>query len=77
LVSHTIERMKSFKIAQSPVNSLQGFVVSVDESILLPNFITDKNIAEKPIQDIMGKPYPVVKITAKLEDISNLINNEN
>ena len=47
LISHAIERMKTFKISQIPVKNLNGFVGSIDESILLRYFINDKNIADK------------------------------
>jgi cystathionine beta-synthase len=77
LVSHAIDRMKAFKISQIPVKDSNGFVGSIDESVLLHYFIADKNIADKPIKDIMGKPYPIVNKTAKLEDISKLITKEN
>ncbi|MBT7816034.1 MAG: pyridoxal-phosphate dependent enzyme [Polaribacter sp.] len=77
LVSHAIERMKAFKISQIPVKDSNGFVGSIDESVLLHYFIADKNIADKPIKDIMRKPYPIVNKTAKLEDISKLITKEN
>ena len=77
LVSHAIERMKTFKISQIPVKNINGFVGSIDESILLQYFIKDKNIAEKPIKEIMGKPYPIVKKMTALEDVSKLITNEN
>lgn len=77
LVSHAIERMKSFKISQMPVKDVNGFVGSLDESILLHHFITDKNIADKSIKEIMGKPYPMVLNSTKLEDISKLMTKEN
>ncbi len=77
LVSHAIERMRKFKISQIPIRDANGFVGSIDESVLLNNFITDKNIVEKPIKDIMGKSYTIVKKTEKLEEISKLINKEN
>ncbi|QTE22881.1 pyridoxal-phosphate dependent enzyme [Polaribacter cellanae] len=77
LVSHAIERMRDFKISQIPVKDVNGFVGSIDESVLLHNFIADKNIADKPIKDIMGNPYPIVKKSAKLDAISKLITKEN
>jgi cystathionine beta-synthase len=77
LVSHAIDRMRHFKISQIPVKDLNGFVGSLDESMLLHNFITDKNIANKPIKEMMGKPYPVVKKGTKLEEVSKLITKEN
>ena len=69
--------MKTFKISQIPVKNLNGFVGSIDESLLLHHFINDKNIANKPIKEIMGEPYPVIKMSTKLEDISSLITKEN
>lgn len=77
LVSHAIDRMRHFKISQIPVKDLNGYVGSLDESMLLHNFITDKNIANKPIKEMMGKPYPVVKKGTKLEEVSKLITKEN
>ncbi|SHN04932.1 pyridoxal-phosphate dependent enzyme [Polaribacter sp. KT 15] len=77
LVSHAIERMRDFKISQIPVKDVNGFVGSIDESVLLHNFISDKDIADKPIKDIMGKSYPIVEKSAKLEEISKLINKDN
>ncbi|WP_299050677.1 pyridoxal-phosphate dependent enzyme [uncultured Polaribacter sp.] len=77
LVSHAIERMKQYKISQLPVKDADGLVGSVDETDLLRSFMSDKEIAEKPIKDIMGKPYPIVKKSAKLEHISRLISKKN
>ena len=77
LVSHAIERMRTYKISQIPVKNANGFVGSIDESVLLHNFITNKDIAEKPIKDIMGKPYPIVSKQTKLEEVSKLITKEN
>jgi cystathionine beta-synthase len=77
LVSHAIDRIRDFKISQIPVKDSSGFVGSLDESVLLQNFISNKNIADKPIKDIMGKPYPIIKKSTKLEDISKLITKEN
>ncbi|REH50490.1 cystathionine beta-synthase [Tenacibaculum gallaicum] len=77
LVSHAIERMRAFKISQIPVRDVNGFVGSVDESALLHSYLEDKNIAEKPIKDIMGKGYPIVKKSASIDEVSKLINKEN
>ena len=77
LVSHAIERMRDYKISQMPIRDANGIVGSIDESVLLHHFIADKNIADSPIREIMGKPYPIVKKTAKLEEVSKLINKEN
>ncbi|AZJ31897.1 pyridoxal-phosphate dependent enzyme [Tenacibaculum sp. Mcav3-52] len=77
LVSHAIERMRAFKISQIPVRDVNGFVGSVDESALLYSYLEDKNIAEKPIKDVMGRTYPTVKKSASIDEVSKLINKEN
>ena len=59
LVSHAIERMREYKISQIPVEDLQGFVGAIDETTLLHHFIADKNIADKPIKEIMGALIPL------------------
>ncbi|MEQ3500168.1 pyridoxal-phosphate dependent enzyme [Tenacibaculum sp. SSH1-16] len=77
LVSHAIERMRAFKISQIPVRDVNGFVGSVDESALLYSYLEDKNIAEKPIKDVMGRAYPTVKKSVSIDEVSKLINKEN
>ena len=77
LVSHAIERMRKYKISQIPVIDTSGFVGSVDESDLFQSFILDKNTAERPIREVMGKPFPVVKSETPVEDVSRLITKDN
>ena len=77
LVSHAIERLKKYKISQIPVIDTTGFVGSIDETDLFRSYVEDKNIADKPIKDIMGKPYPIVKASTSMEEISKLINKDN
>ena len=77
LVSHAIERMRKYKISQIPVMDTSGFVGSVDESDLFQSFISDKNTAERPIREVMGKPFPVVKSETPVEDVSRLITKDN
>ena len=73
LVSHAIERMRNNKISQIPVKDANGFVGSVDESTLLNSFIKDKNIANKPIKEVMGAMYPVVNLTTSISEVSKLM----
>ncbi len=77
LVSHAIERMRKYKISQIPVIDITGFVGSVDETDLFQHYISDTNVAEKPIREVMGKPYPVVKSGTTVEEISKLFSKEN
>ena len=77
LVSHAIERMRDFKISQIPVEDTNGLVGSVDESALLRHYLEDKNIAEKPIREVMGNAYPIVEKSASIEKVSKLITKDN
>ena len=54
-----------------------GFVGSLDETDLFRSYVEDKDIADKPIKDIMGKPYPIVNANAPIEEVSKLINKDN
>ncbi|MDG3580963.1 pyridoxal-phosphate dependent enzyme [Galbibacter pacificus] len=77
LVSHAIERMKIYNISQIPVTDSSGFVGSLDESALFKAFIDDKDIANKPIKEIMQAPFPIVKKNTSIDELSKLINREN
>ncbi|MFK5891298.1 MAG: pyridoxal-phosphate dependent enzyme [Flavobacteriaceae bacterium] len=77
LVSHAIDRMRQYEISQLPVSDANGFVGSLDESQLFNLYFEDKNIADLPIKDVMQKPFPVVKMMTKVEEVSKLINKEN
>ncbi len=77
LVSHALDRMRKFKISQIPVIDTNGFVGSLDESDLFQAFIEDRNVAEKPIKELMGKPFPIVHTNATIEEVSKLITKEN
>ncbi|MDI5949094.1 pyridoxal-phosphate dependent enzyme [Flavobacterium yafengii] len=77
LVSHAIERMRKYKISQIPVIDVTGFVGSVDESDLFQSYVADKNVADKPIKEVMGKPFPIVKFGTSIEEVSRLFTKEN
>jgi cystathionine beta-synthase len=69
--------MRKFKISQIPVIDISGFVGSVDESDLFEIYVSDKNAADKPIREVMGKPYPIVKLGTAIEEVSKLFTKEN
>lgn len=77
LVSHAIERMRQYKISQIPVMDITGFVGSLDESDLFQSYVSDKNTADRPIREIMGKPYPIVSLGTSIEAVSKLFSREN
>ena len=77
LVSHAIERMRKYKISQIPVIDAHGFVGSVDETNLFQSYVTDKNVADKPIREVMGRPYPIVKMGTAIDEVSKLFTKDN
>ncbi|WP_313804395.1 pyridoxal-phosphate dependent enzyme [Flavobacterium sp.] len=77
LVSHAIDRMRKHKISQIPVIDVNGFVGSVDETDLFQSYVADKNVSEKPIREVMGAPFPIVKLGTSVEEVSKLINKDN
>lgn len=77
LASHAIDRMRRFKISQIPVMDINGFVGSLDESDLFQAFLEDRNVADKPVREIMGKPFPIVKAGASIDQVSKLITKDN
>ncbi|MFL9842835.1 pyridoxal-phosphate dependent enzyme [Flavobacterium rhizosphaerae] len=77
LVSHAIDRLRKYKISQIPVVDTTGIVGSLDETDLFRSFIADKNIADKPVKEVMGKPYPIVKAGTSVDEISKLFSKDN
>ncbi|MEW5675023.1 pyridoxal-phosphate dependent enzyme [Flavobacterium enshiense] len=77
LVSHAIDRMRKHKISQIPVIDVNGFVGSVDETDLFQSYVADKNVSEKPIREVMGAPFPIVKLGTPVDEVSKLINKDN
>ncbi len=77
LVSHAIDRMRQYDISQIPVEDSEGFVGSVDESDLFRLYFEDKQIADKPIKEVMRNALPIVKKDTSIDIISKLINKDN
>lgn len=77
LVSHAIDRLRKYKISQIPVIDTAGFVGSLNESDVFQHYLSDKNVADLPIKNIMGKPFPIVNENTPIEEVSKLINKDN
>ena len=77
LVSHAIDRMRKYKISQIPVIDTTGFVGSVDETDLFRSYVADKDVANKPIREVMSQPYPIVNAAAPIEEVSKLFSKDN
>ncbi len=76
LVSHAIERMRKYKISQIPVVDIDGIVGSVDETALFECFVENKESLDRPIKEIMVKPYPIVQPNTRIEDVSKLFSRD-
>lgn len=63
LVYHAMDRMKVHNISQLPVEDSNGFVGAVNETCLFRAFVADKNVADKPVKDIMMEAFPIVEET--------------
>lgn len=77
LVSHAIDRLRKYKISQIPVIDTSGFVGSLNESDVFQHYLSDKNVADMPIKNIMGKPFPIVNENTPIDEVSKLINKDN
>jgi cystathionine beta-synthase len=77
LVSHAIDRLRKYKISQIPVVDVDGFVGSLDETDLFRSYVEDKDIADKPVKEVMGKPFPVVKGSTSVDEVSKLFSKDN
>ena len=77
LSSHAIDRIRKYKISQIPVIDTTGFVGSLEDVDLFNAFVNNSNVADTPIKDLMRKPYPVVSLQTKVEEVAKLITKEN
>ena len=77
LVSHAIMRMRKFKISQIPITDINDFVGSIDESDLIQAFAADKDVLDKPLNTVMGHPYPIVKAGSSIKEMMPLFTKEN
>ncbi len=76
LVSHAVAKMRNFGISQIPVLKDGKFVGSVDENHIYQLLVENPKVIDEPISSVMQDPFPVVKATASIEDISRVINKQ-
>jgi cystathionine beta-synthase len=77
LVSHAIARFKKHNIEQLPVIDSTGFVGSVDQNDLFKSYLSNKNMADRPIREVMGNAYPIVEAFISIDEVSKLITPDN
>ncbi|MEG1267542.1 MAG: CBS domain-containing protein, partial [Myroides sp.] len=77
LASHAIDRIRKYKISQIPVIDTNGFVGSLEDVDLFNAFVSNSNVADTPIKDLMRKPYPIVSLQTTVEEVAKLITKDN
>lgn len=77
LVSHALLRMKENRLTVLPVEDITGFVGSINESLLSKLFFEHKNLADKPIIEVMQKPFPMIEKETLISELSKFINESN
>jgi cystathionine beta-synthase len=77
LVSHAVSKMRQFGISQIPVLKDNAFVGSLDESHIYSILVDNPKLIDMSISSVMQEPFPVVKASASLEEVSRLINEKN
>lgn len=77
LVSHAVANMRKFGISQIPVKQGDEFIGSVDEQRIYQLLVEDPSKIDAPISSVMSAPFPVVKATASVEEVSKLLNKQN
>ena len=75
-VAEVIELMKKYDIENVPVMNGDGIVGSLSESGLFKKILSDPEIKDQQVKDVMEKPYPVVPFDTPVERLSNLISKE-
>ncbi|MCG8578177.1 MAG: pyridoxal-phosphate dependent enzyme [Flavobacteriales bacterium] len=76
LVSHAVAKMKGFNISQIPITKDGKFVGFVDDSRLYQQIIEDSSCMDKPLNQVMQDPLPVLGSNAKIEEISAKIDRQ-
>ena len=75
-VADVIELMKKYDIENVPVMNGEGIVGSLSESGLFKKILSNPEIKNEQVQNVMEKAYPVVPFDTPVERLSNLISKE-
>lgn len=75
-VADVIELMKKYDIENVPVMNGEGIVGSLSESGLFKKILSNPEIKNEQVQNVMEKAYPLVPFDTPVERLSNLISKE-
>lgn len=70
-------KLVNFKISQLPVIEGTEVLGSINDTDLLSKMLMSDDIKNKPVSEIMGKPFPVVSPDTDIEKVAALITKEN
>jgi cystathionine beta-synthase len=75
-VAEVIELMKKYDIENLPVMNGDGIIGSLSESGLFKKILSDPEIKNQQVKDVMEQPYPLVPFDTPVERLSHLISKE-
>jgi cystathionine beta-synthase len=75
-VADVIELMKKYDVENIPVMNGEGIVGSLSESGLFKKILSNPEIKNEQVQNVMEKAYPLVPFDTPVEKLSNLISKE-
>ncbi|MEO6490643.1 MAG: pyridoxal-phosphate dependent enzyme [Ferruginibacter sp.] len=76
-VSEAIEMMKQYDIENIPVFNGEHNIGAISENGLFNKIVNNPDIKDKPVKEVMEKPYPEVAFDTSVERLSSYINKEN
>jgi len=76
-VSTAVKMLTGGSISQLPVVDGNDFVGSLIDSKLLAQMIEDPEIKNKPVSEVMNKPFQFVPLDSTLDVLSSLVSKEN
>jgi cystathionine beta-synthase len=69
--------MQKYSVSQLPVKEESEFVGAVEDTRLYAEILKNRDLLNKPVSEIMGKPYPIVSHMASIEEVSSKIHVNN
>ena len=75
-VAEVIDLMREYDIENVPVMNGEGIIGSLSESGLFKKILSNPEIKNEQVQNVMEKAYPVVPFDTPVERLSNLISKE-
>ncbi|MDB5192765.1 MAG: cystathionine beta-synthase [Segetibacter sp.] len=76
-VAEAIDLMKKYDIEHIPVMNGEGVIGSISEGGLFRKIVSNPEIKNQPVKDVMEAMYPVVSFDTPVEKLGGMINKEN